>query len=80
MYTAVPATCTLHKKVKDIAMRARIAYINYTKKLRIFFNILNFSCVVYVTSSSFWKGLESSIACSLCNYLLLSMPIRKGAR
>ncbi len=29
------------------AMRARIAYINYTKKLRIF-NILNCFCVVYV--------------------------------
>ena len=29
------------------AMRARIAYINYAKKLRIF-NILNLFCVVYM--------------------------------
>ncbi len=28
-------------------MRACIAYINYTKKLRIF-NILNYFCVVYI--------------------------------
>ncbi len=47
------------KKVKDIkypllfcvadiyAIRARIAYMTYTTKLRIF-NILNFFCVVYI--------------------------------
>ena len=28
-------------------MRARIAYIDYTKRLRIF-NILNYFCVVYI--------------------------------
>ena len=50
--------CKLHKKVTDIkyptfsvwliyAIRARIAYMNYTKKLRIF-NILNFLCSVYM--------------------------------
>ncbi len=33
-------------------MRARIAYINYTKKLRIY-NILNLFCVVYIHVSSY---------------------------
>ncbi len=31
-------------------MRARIAYINYTKKLRIF-NIINLFCVVYMNQN-----------------------------
>ena len=34
------------------AMRAHIAYINCTKKLRIF-NILNYFCVVYVQDKAF---------------------------
>ena len=53
---------TLHKNLRILnilnffvyfiyAMRARIAYINYTKQLRIF-NILNFSCVLYVCKMS----------------------------
>ncbi len=33
-------------------MRARIAYINYTKKLRIY-NILNLFCVVYINDIRF---------------------------
>ncbi len=33
-------------------MCARIAYVNYTKKLRIF-NILNFFCVVYIAIECF---------------------------
>ncbi len=36
-------------------MRARIAYINYTKKLRIF-NILSFLCVVYMQT---WRWREN---------------------
>ncbi len=39
-------------------MRARIAYINYTKKLRIF-NILNYFCVVYMLNAylcAFFSG------------------------
>ncbi len=45
-------------------MRARIAYINYTKKLRIF-NILNYFCVVYVTKT---KPLMSETSTALCPF------------
>ncbi len=48
-------------------MRARIAYINYTKKLRIF-NSLNFFCVVYHNI----VNVNTSRVIALCFFLFIS--------
>ncbi len=53
-------------------MRARTAYINYTKKLRIF-NILNFYCVVYMlcTHMSLIRVLCTPLVYTCCAHTWL---------